>query len=104
MNKNRLKIIQASEAEKSGNIGEVLDENLTVGCGKGSLKIEKNENIIIDHDSGNILSEKDYVSMNFWLCKSNFFKHLEDYIAEQGSVEGDVEQVKMYGKILNLTK
>lgn len=32
------------------------------------------------------------------------FRLLEDYIAEQGSVEGDVEQLKMYGKILNLTK
>ena len=32
------------------------------------------------------------------------FRLLEDYIAEQGSVDGDVEQLKMYGKILNLTK
>jgi len=32
------------------------------------------------------------------------FRLLEDYITEQGSVEGDVEQLKMYGKILNLTK
>jgi len=32
------------------------------------------------------------------------FRLLEDYIAEQGSVDGDVEQLKMYGKILNLTR
>tara|TARA_R110002020_G_C16229553_1_gene768218 strand:+ start:91 stop:1542 length:1452 start_codon:yes stop_codon:yes gene_type:complete len=32
------------------------------------------------------------------------FRLLEDYIAKQGSVEQDVEQLKMYGKILNLTK
>jgi len=44
------------------------------------LKIEKNDNIIKDYESGNILSENDFVSMNFWLCKSNFFKYLEDYI------------------------
>jgi len=36
--------------------------------------------------------------------ENGVFRLLEDYIAEQGSVEGDVEQVKMYGKILNLTK
>ena len=60
------------------------------------LKIEKNENIIIDHDSGNILSEKDYVSMNFWLCKSNFFKHLEDYIAEEIENLDDIEKSEIY--------
>ena len=36
--------------------------------------------------------------------ENGVFRLLEDYIAEQGSVEGDVEQLKMYGKILNLTK
>jgi hypothetical protein len=35
--------------------------------------------------------------------ENGVFRLLEDYIAEQGSVEGDVEQLKMYGKILNLT-
>ena len=56
-NKNRLKIIQASEAEKSGNIGEVLDENLTVGCGKGSLKIEK-----IQKEGKKILKAKEFLA------------------------------------------
>ena len=36
--------------------------------------------------------------------ENGVFRLLEEYIAEQGSVEGDVEQLKMYGKILNLTK
>ena len=60
------------------------------------LKIEKNENVIIDHDSGNILSEKDYVSMNFWLCKSNFFKYLEDYITEEIENLDDIEKSEIY--------
>tara|TARA_Y100001954_G_scaffold4943_1_gene5395 strand:- start:59 stop:946 length:888 start_codon:yes stop_codon:yes gene_type:complete len=47
------------------------------------LKIEKKENIIKDEESGNILSEDDFVSMNFWLCRSNFFKYLEKYILEE---------------------
>ena len=60
------------------------------------LKIEKKENVIIDHDSGNILSEKDYVSMNFWLCKSNFFKHLDEYIKEEIENLDDIEKSEIY--------
>ena len=60
------------------------------------LKIEKNENVIIDHDSGNILSEKDYVSMNFWLCKSNFFEHLDEYIKEEIENLDDIEKSEIY--------
>ena len=60
------------------------------------LKIEKNENVIIDHDSGNILSEKDNVSMNFWLCKSNFFEHLDDYIKEEIENLTDIEKSEIY--------
>ena len=60
------------------------------------LKIEKNKNIIIDHDSGNILSEKDYVSMNFWLCRSNFFNHLEEYIAEEIVNLDDIDTSEIY--------
>ena len=63
---------------------------------KEHLKIEKNENIIIDHDSGNILSEKDYVSMNFWLCKSNFFEHLDEYIKEEMENLDDIEKSEIY--------
>ena len=36
--------------------------------------------------------------------ENGVFGSLENYIAEQGSVKGDVEQLKMYGKILNLIK
>ena len=60
------------------------------------LKIEKNKNIIIDHDSGNILSEKDCVSMNFWLCKSNFFEHLDKYIIQEIENLKDVEKSEIY--------
>ena len=60
------------------------------------LKIEKNENVIIDQDSGNILSEKDYVSMNFWLCKSNFFKYLDEYISEEIGNLDDIEKSEIY--------
>ena len=60
------------------------------------LKIEKNKNTIVDHGSGNILSEKDYVSMNFWLCRSNFFNHLEEYIAEEIGNLDDIEKSEIY--------
>ena len=60
------------------------------------LKIEKNKNVIIDNDSGNILSEKDYVSMNFWLCKSNFFEHLDIYIKEEIENLVDIEKSEIY--------
>ncbi len=60
------------------------------------LKIEKNENIIIDHDSGNILNEDDYVSMNFWLCRPNFFKHLDKYITQEIENLKDVEKSEIY--------
>ena len=60
------------------------------------LKIEKNENVIIDQDSGNILSEKDYVSMNFWLCKSNFFEHLDEYIKQEIENLDDIEKSEIY--------
>ena len=60
------------------------------------LKIEKNKNTIVDHDSGNILSEKDYVSMNFWICRSNYFNHLEEYIAEEIGNLDDIEKSEIY--------
>lgn len=36
--------------------------------------------------------------------ENGVFRILEDYIAEQGSVEQDIQKLKTYGKILNLTK
>ena len=60
------------------------------------LKIEKNDNIIKDHESGDILSENDYVSMNFWLCRSNFFKYLEDYISDEIKNLEDITKSEIY--------
>ena len=60
------------------------------------LKIEKNDNIIKDHESGNILSENDFVSMNFWLCRSNFFKYLEDYISDEIKNLDDIAKSEIY--------
>ena len=60
------------------------------------LKIEKNNNIIKDHESGNILSENDFVSMNFWLCRSNFFKYLEDYISDEIKNLEDIAKSEIY--------
>ena len=60
------------------------------------LKIEKNNNIIKDQESGNILSENDFVSMNFWLCRSNFFKYLEDYISDEIKNLEDIAKSEIY--------
>ena len=60
------------------------------------LKIEKNDNIIKDHESGNILSENDFVSMNFWLCRSNFFIYLEDYISDEIKNLEDITKSEIY--------
>ena len=60
------------------------------------LKIEKTDNIIKDYESGNILSENDFVSMNFWLCRSNFFKYLEDYISEKIKNLEDITKSEIY--------
>ena len=60
------------------------------------MGIEKNDNIIKDYESGNILSENDFVSMNFWLCKSNFFKYLEDYISDEIKNLEDITKSEIY--------
>jgi len=60
------------------------------------LKIEKNDKVIKDHESGNILSENDFVSMNFWLCRSNFFKYLEDYISDEIKNLEDITKSEIY--------
>ena len=60
------------------------------------LKIEKNNDVIKDHESGNILSENDFVSMNFWLCRSNFFKYLEDYISDEIKNLEDITKSEIY--------
>lgn len=60
------------------------------------LKIEKINNEIKDHDSNTIFDSDDYVSMNFWLCKYNFFKHLESYIVKQIDNLNNIETDEIY--------
>ena len=46
------------------------------------LKIEQENNIIFDSNTGKKLQEDDLVSMNFWICKNDFFIFLENYIIQ----------------------
>ena len=45
-------------------------------------KYNKKNNIIFDSNSGKTLQEGDLVSMNFWICKNDFFIFLENYIIQ----------------------
>lgn len=63
---------------------------------KEHLKIEKNDKIIKDLDSGIILNENDYVSMNFWLCRENFFDYLEEYIRDEMDNLSDINKSEIY--------
>ena len=56
------------------------------------LEIQREKDLIIDHDSGNILQEDDFVSMNYWICNESIFNYLEEYI------------IKMYNKLENIEK
>jgi len=55
--KNRIKIIQAMEVNQRGEIGEVLDEELTVGCKENSIKI-----LSIQKEGKNILDTKSFLA------------------------------------------
>ena len=55
--KSRIKIIQAIEVNQRGEIGEVLDEKLTVGCKEKSIKI-----LIIQKEGKNILDTKSFLA------------------------------------------
>ena len=46
------------------------------------LKIQLENNIIFDSNTGKKLKEDDLVSMNFWICKNDFFIFLENYIIQ----------------------
>jgi len=46
------------------------------------LKIKQKNNIIFDSNTGKTLQEDDLVSMNFWICKYDFFIFLENYIIQ----------------------
>lgn len=52
----RLKIIKAFEVEKSGRAGEVLDNNLTIACKHGAIKI-----LEIQKEGKKILSSIDFL-------------------------------------------
>ena len=56
------------------------------------LEIQRQNDKLIDNDSGNILKEEDYVSMNFWVCNETMFDYLEEYI------------IKMYHQLKNIEK
>ena len=60
------------------------------------LKIERKDGTIKDFDSGNILDEDDYVSMNFWLCRSNFFNYLDSYIEKTMNELENIEKDEIY--------
>ena len=60
------------------------------------LKIEKSGETVKDFDSGNVLNEDDYVSMNFWLCRSNFFAYLDSYIEETMNELENTEKDEIY--------
>ena len=60
------------------------------------LKIEKSGETVKDFDSGNVLNEDDYVSMNFWLCRTNFFAYLDLYIEETMNELKNIEKDEIY--------
>ena len=60
------------------------------------LKIERKDEIIKDFESGNILGDDDYVSMNFWLCRSNFFDYLDSYIEKKMNELENIEKDEIY--------
>ena len=60
------------------------------------LKIERTGGIIKDFDSGNTLDKDDYVSMNFWLCRSNFFNYLDSYIKKIMNELENIEKDEIY--------
>ena len=60
------------------------------------LKIERTNGMIKDFDSGNILDKDDYVSMNFWLCRSNFFNYLDSYIEKTMNELENIEKDEIY--------
>ena len=60
------------------------------------LKIQEENNLIIDSNSGKILEKNDLVSMNFWICKNNFFIFLENYITKCLEELKNIEKDEIY--------
>ena len=55
--KNRLKIIKAEEIDLNGKEGEIIDDNLIIGCLKNSIKI-----LEIQKEGKKTLNTKDFLS------------------------------------------
>ena len=60
------------------------------------LKIEKVKNKIVDHESNTELNKNEFVSMNFWLCRKNFFVYLEKYIEKKVNELTDIKKSEIY--------
>jgi len=60
------------------------------------LKIQQENNIIFDSNSGKILQEHNLVSMNFWICKNDFFIFLENYIIQCIKELKNIEKDEIY--------
>ena len=60
------------------------------------LEIQRKAEEIVDNDSGNILKEEDFVSMNFWICNETMFDYLEDYIIKTYHQLKNIEKDEIY--------
>lgn len=60
------------------------------------LKIQQENNIIVDSNSGKTLKNDDLVSMNFWICKNDFFIFLENYIIKCIKELKNIEKDEIY--------
>ena len=60
------------------------------------LKIQKEDNMIVDSSSGKTLEKNDLVSMNFWICKNDFFIFLENYINKCLKELKNIEKDEIY--------
>ena len=55
--KTRIKIIEAIAVDKKGGIGEVLDNELTIGCKDGAIKI-----LLIQKEGKKTLQAKNFLT------------------------------------------
>lgn len=72
--------------EKDGKLISIIEH----------LEIQRKEDIIIDHNSGNTLDEEDFVSMNYWVCNESIFCYLEEYIIKMHNELGNIEKDEIY--------
>ena len=72
--------------EKDGKLTSIIEH----------LEIQRKEDIIIDHNSGNTLDEEDFVSMNYWVCNESIFCYLEEYIIKMHNELENIEKDEIY--------